>query len=516
MPSSAKHFFHKNRSQASLTFHDPSPRRPPQVSPSDSPLPSPAFSPYSATSATSTTSTTSGTWNPATSTSPAPPDHLDDYRFHPSTNLDESRPVQSNIPTRSQSQRSPSAYYASHSTTHHRLSPSLVDVAPAIVEVNPDRYYSPAPSTAVPKEDRRRRIFRLGLSTKEPANHSSGGVNAPGRNLSVRRKPTAPPISTETSGRSVLQRWSALVAPSPSEGEEDDRVGVGLGSVQQGQPRANLPGPPLPDKDPITSPPPPTQQGFPLRGASLPAAAAAAAAAAAGGDSVVRQALEQPLASSNPSWGQNVPPVHEYHSRSETQHHRPQSHLPSPASATSTSGHLFLARGPSEALQSIHPDRTSRPSSQHSIAPPSPLLQQQHHGRDDPPYRLSLNNAHTTGSMGPPAHPPSQRPGSNDLGQSNQPGNLNRESSYQSYSQSSQGPNSSSGTPAQFGGQLGVNPPGGSYRGAPQSSPMAHQPSGDAGRTSPSSRSYDDMLNMDVAQVVAKYYELRKPMTDLI
>lgn len=486
MPSSAKHFFHKNRSQASLSFQDPSHRRPPQASPSDSPLPSPAFAPYSATS---------------TSTVLTPRDEYEDYRFHQPTNLDESRLSQFAIPTRSQSQRSPPpADYAPQPTTHHRVSPSLANRAPAAVEVSPDFYYRPPSSTAAPKDDRRRRFFRLGLSTKEPANNS-GGVHAPivGRSISVRRKPTAPQISTEVGGRP--QRWSALSATPASEAEgEDARVGVGLDPSHL-RPVANLPGPPLPAKDPITSARPPTQQGFPVRGASLPGTAV---------NTVARQPLER-QGSSNPSWGNSIPSVQEYHSRSETQYHRPPSHLPSPASATSTSSHPLLSRRPSEAFQPLHHERTSRPPSQQSFAPPSPL--QPNHGRDDHPYRVSLNHTHTAGSMGPPAQQLPPRPGSNELApQQNQPGGSTREGSYQTYPQGSQGPNQISGPPAQFGGQLGINPPGTNYRGGPQSSPMAPQPSADAGRTSPSSRSYDDLLNMDVAQVVAKYYELRKPI----
>lgn len=488
MPSSAKHFFHKNRSQASLSFHHPSDKRPPQASPTDSqsPLHSPAFPPYSATSATSATS--------------SPREDYEDYRFNQPSRVDESRQSHFTVPTRSQSQRSPPSHYAEHPTIQ-LVSPSHADVAPAAVEVNPDSYYYPPSSAIAPKDDRKRRFFRLGLSTKEPTNNS-GSVNAQviGRSISVRRKPTAPQISTEIGSRPVQHRWSASIAAPASE-EEDDGVRAGLDPSHL-QPIPNLPGPPLPEKDSLSSPRPPTQQGFPVRGASLPGA---------GINTVIRQPLER-QGSSNSPWENTVSSVQEYQSHSETYHHRPQSYLPSPSSATSTSSHPLLPRAPPDAFQSFQHEQTSRPSSRHSFGPPSPI--QPVHVRDSLPYRVPLSQVYNESSMGPPAQQQPPRRGSNELPQANQPGVLNRESSYQSYTQGSQGPTQASGPPAQFGGQLGVHPPGTSYRAAPQPSPMAPQPSVDAGRsTSPSSRSYDDMLNMDVAQVVAKYYELRKPIS---
>lgn len=517
MPSSAKHFFLKNRSQASLSFQDSNQTRPPQASPLHSPLPSPAYSPYAATSAASLTTTAS-----------TPRDGDDDYRFHPANHLDESRRSQSQfaIPTRSQSQRSPPtpAHYYPQPTTpttiqpnHHHFSSSFPDgveaapapapaPAPAVIEVNPDFYYRPPQPTAAPKDGRKKGFFRLGLTTKEPANNNSGGVNAPkvGRSISVRRKPTA----TENGGR---QRWSALLATPTSEEEEVvevDRVGLGLDPSRVGS-RANLPGPPLPEKDPTPSARPPPHQGFPARGASLSGPAV---------NTVLRPPLERQGSSSNPSWGNPVPAVPEYESHPEAHYHRPPSHLPSPTSATSTASYPLLSRGPSELYPSLYHESTSRPASQQSFAPPSPL-QPNHPGREEhrpPSHRGSLHPTHIAGSMGPPAHQLPQRSGTNELASLN-PGN--REvSAYPPYSQGSQGPSPGSGPPptAQFGGQLGINPPGGSYRGGPQSSPMAPQPSGDGGRTSPSSRSYDDMLNMDVAQVVTKYYELRKPIFYLL
>lgn len=511
MPSSARHFFLKNRSQASLSFQDSNQTRPPQASPLNSPLPSPAYSPYAATSAASLTTTAS-----------TPRDGDEHYRFHPSNNLDESRPSQFAIPTRSQSQRSPPppAHYYPQPTTpttiptnHHQFSTSYPDgverapapaPAPAVIEVNPDFYYRPPQPPAAPRDGRKKGFFRLGLTTKEPANNNNGGVNAPkvGRSVSVRRKPTA----TENGGR---QRWSALLATPTSEEEEVDvdRVGLGLDPSRVGS-RANPPGPPLPEKDPTPSSRPPPHQGFPARGASLSGPAV---------NTVLRPPLERQGSSSNPSWGNPVPATPEYESPSDAGHyHRPPSHLPSPTSATSTASYPVLSRGPPEVYQPLYHEPTSRPASQQSFAPPSPL-QPNHPGREDhqpPSHRVSLHPTQIPGSMGPPSHQLPQRPGTNDLAPLNQAAVGHREVSYHPLnSQGSQGSNPGSGPtpPAQFGGQLGINPPGASYRGGPQSSPMAPQPSADAGRTSPSSRSYDDMLNMDVAQVVAKYYELRKP-----
>lgn len=505
MPSSTKHFFHKNRSQASLNFHDPLSRRPPQASPSDSPLPSPAFAPDSGPTATS------APFDSVTSTSPAPPlDNYDEHSVHALTTVDESRFVPAAIPTRSQSQRSPTIDYGASSTTtppnQHLVSvpssPSVGVASPAPIELRPDVDYSSAPSAAVPKEDRRKRFFRLGLSAREPPSNS-GGVNPPGtgigRSLS-RRRAAAPQIVTDTGSRPVQQRWSAFVGAPASEAEKD---GAGLDSWHR-QSLAHLPsGPPLPEKDPITAARLATPPGFPVRGTSLAVAAV---------NSVPRVVPSAPEPPPHSPWAQSVPSVPELHPHPDAPDFRPPSHLPSPASATSTSSPHLLSRLPAEtAFPVVHPDRPSRPQSQHSFAPPSPLLP--HHARDDQPYRGSLHPAHTPGSMGPPAQPPLPRPGSNELGQLGSPsGALHRDNSYQSYAPGQPGPHPTPGASAQFGSQLGIHPPGtNSYRGAPQSSPMTHQSSGDAGRTSPSSRSYDDMTNMDVAQVVAKYYELRKP-----
>ncbi len=507
MPSSARHFFHKNRSQASLTVHDPPERRPPQASPTDSPLHSPAFEPRSASSAASQTSTV-----------PSPRDDYDDDRFNPTARpapLDESSVPPLAIPTRSQSQRSPPSHHAQpptlqhhydrydhhHHHHHHDLSSSHADLAADAVDLHPDSDYYPSSSTAVPKDDRKRRFFRLGLSAKEPAHSNGGGVNVPiiGRSISVRRKPTAPQISTQGGGRPVQQRWSASLATPPS-AEEVDRAGPVALDQSHRHPGANLSGPPIPEKDPLTSPRPPTQQGFPVRAASFSHTSIATG---------VRPSPDRQGSSHSP-WDQPVESAQEYRVHSETQYPRPPSHLPSPASAASTSSHPLPLRGPSETLQPRPHEPTSRPSSQHSVAPPSPL--QPYHVRDPPPDRVSPGPAHGPGSMGPSTQQQPHRPGSSDLPQPNQPGTLTRGNSYQPYPPGAPGPNSASAPAPQFGGQLGINPPGTNYRGGPQSSPMAPQPSTDAGRsTSPSSRSYDDMMNMDVAQVVAKYYELRKP-----
>lgn len=543
MPSPAKHFFHKDRPQALLRVQDPNQTRPPQASPTnDSPLPSPAYSsPYSTSSATSLITTNAST----------PREGDQDYRFHPSNVRNESIRYQSTVPRRSQSLRAPQppppptpAHYLPQPPTTHttataratapptatatatataisthpsRLSQSFADGegVPVAGEISPDFYYHQPPSSAAPKEDRKRRFLpRFGLSNKEPGNNSGGGVNAQtiGRNLSVRRKPTAPQISTENAGRPIQQRWSTAIS-TPTSAEEEfegvDRVGVGLDSSRLPS-RTIPPGPPLPEKDPTLASRPPPHQGFPVRGASLPSATAA--------NPLLRPPLER-QGSSNSSWGNNtVPVVPEYPSHPETHYHhyRPPSHLPSPASATSTSGvHPLLARrDPSEVFPPLPHEPNSRPSSQHSFAPPSPL--QVNPGREDLhlPYRGSLPPpSHPPGSMGPPAQQLPQRSATNELLPPNQSGGTNNRegAAYQAYPPGSQGPNQASGpSPAQFGGQLGIHPPGANYRGGPQSSPMAPQPSNDAGRTSPSSRSYDDMMNMDVAQVVAKYYELRK------
>ena len=501
MPSS-RHFFHKNRSQGSLfNNQDPNDRRPSQVSIADSPLHSPAFPPHSTTSA-----------------STSPQDDGEEYRFDQTYRSDVPRASQFAIPSRSQSQRSPPPNYG-HQPTIHLVTPGQSGIGPSAVEENPDIYYQQAPTANNFKDDRKRRFFGLGnlSSTKEPVtNHGGAVAQKPGRSISVRRKVPAPSISTEVASRPLVQqKWSAAVAPSASEGEEEDDGSGAILDPAHIQPLANSVGPPLPDKDSSRSsrlpPPPPPHQEYPLRKTSLPGVSA---------NTSVRQPLERQT-SSNPSlWENTVRPIQQYYVPSDAQSHQQQSYQPSPSSATSTSSHPLLSRVTTETPQEQHQEQHSRPSSRHSFGPPSPVLQNSRVA-DKHPYRASLNqsqpNAYTPSAMAPPpAQQPSQGRGSNELPPQNQPV-LNREGSgYQPYAAATQGQNQASASQSQYGGQLAVNPPGATYRGAPQPPPMAPQPSTDTGRsTPPPSRSRDDLSTLDVAQLLTRHDELREYLSAL-
>ena len=491
--------FHRNRSQASLSIQDPNDRRSYQTSPVDSPLHSPGFS------------------RPSIASSVGPDEDEDRY-YQPY------RPEEARGPSgvhRSQSQRG-------HQPTIHLVpSPSQGSAEPPAFDENPDSYYQQQQTPVSNKEEPKRRgLFSLKNSSiaKEPANNASG--NRLGRSISVRKKVPAPGISAGPTRAAFL--------PSPHDEEE---VGGGVNFDN-----SHLqPGPPPPQKDLLSNQ---SEHSY-----NRPAPQSVVT------QSFNRQPLERQGSSTSSAWESTIPTTqqqqqHPYQQQQQQHqqvrsppeqsqqaptyqptpssatstsshplHQQPTSHQPSPSSATSTSSHLLQSRTQQGALQQLYSEKkTSRPSSQQSFGPPSPLhsppraienYQPRSNTNPGPP------TPHTQGPMGPPPpqhqQPPTRR--SDEFVPPQQVAGLNREGSgYQAYHQGAQGQNQQSGAPPQYGSQLGVNnPQGNSQRGAPQSAPMAPQNPSDQGRsTPPPSRSRDDLSGLDIAQLLQRHDELRK------
>ena len=451
---------------------------------------SPAFPPHSGPSASTSAAVSA-------SASPSPHYEEEDYRYGQPNQSDEARFYQRGLPSRSQSHRTPPSNYVQHPSIQ-LVGPLQGEIAPIAVDDNPDSYYQQGPPPSAPKDDRRRRFFGLGSSSgpKEPINNSGG--QRIGRNLSVRKKP--PQISTDGSNRPVQHRWSASIAPTTS--EEEEGGGAGLDSSHL-QPAVNVGAPPIPEKDPSRlSHFSPHQQELAARGTSTPGVVTS---------NLNRQPLERQGSSNSSVWENSG--RQPYRAQNEPHFPLPPSYQPSPSSATSTSSHPLLPPGSIENSQQRYQEQPSRPSSQHSFGPPSPI-QPNYRGSENQPNRSSLisgpTSAYTPPPMGPPSQQQPQGRGSNELSPQN-PGVLTREGSgYQPYAQSA-GQAQTPGAP-QYGGQLGVNTQGGSYRGVPQPSPMVPQPSTDTGRSTPPppSRSRDDLAGLDVAQLMNRHDELRK------
>ena len=498
MPS--RHFFHKNRSQGSLVnIHDPNPhpqnndRRPFHASPVDSPLPSPAYSPHLAAA--------------ASHSQPQPPHDNNDNSNRP----DEAQFYQLPFPARTHSQRTPPATYIQHPSIN-LVVPSPGGGTPSSVDENPDSYYQQAPAVHPTKETQRKRgLFGLGNSSKEPVNN--GGLNAQriGRGISVRRKAPASYVSTETVIHPIQQqqqqqhqRHSVSFAPAASEEEEGGGAGLDLSHLKP------LPsGPPIPEKEPLRSPQftNPQQQEHPFSRPPLQNLAS---------NTVKRPPLNPQGSASSSGWENSVHLAqHSHHTQAEVQQHHLSAYQTSPSSATSTSSHPLPSRGAPETLQHYYQD-ISRPSSQQSFGPPSPLVQNPRAFGTDP-YRAAPHPGPTSTNIPASMSRPSsqqqlQGRGSNES-QQRLPTELTRErSGYQSYAQSGQESNQAS-APPQYGGQQGHNPPGANYRAPPQSLPIPPQASTEHGRSTPPppSRSRDDLAGLDPAQLLVRHDELRKP-----
>ncbi|KAL8675509.1 MAG: hypothetical protein Q9168_000021 [Polycauliona sp. 1 TL-2023] len=494
MPSRAsKHFFHKNRSQASLlSTHDPTAARPSYLaSPIDSPLHSPAF-PIPPP-------------NPAAS-----PDEIEGQQYGHPYPADHPRPYPPAFPTRSQSHRTPPAHpspFTHPQPTIQLLGPAAgqQSVSPhSVVDPDPDAYYHQAPAPRLQKEEpKKRRFFGLGSSSRESNTVAPAPAAAPqrlGRSLSVRTKnyPYQNPPPPASATRPLQQRWpsesSGSTYPPPASEEEDD-LGTALPSS------TSAPAPPIPDKDPLRS----TDFAVGSNGAYRKPSVQSVTV-----DTNGRPRVDREGSATSTTW--DSPQSLNHYQRDL--HHIPASYQPSPSSATSTP---LSARGQQEVLHHYHQElQTSRPPSQQSYGPPSPT--QSYPARFDPQQgRLAQATApapsQIPGSMGPPLNQPSRDRRSQELAQQqqNHQGGASREgTSYQPYHQIPQAQGQPQGPPPAYSSQLGVsNPPGNSHRG-PQPSPMAQQIAGEQGRsTPPPSRSRDDLSGLDVGQLVVRHDELQ-------
>ncbi|KAL8694929.1 MAG: hypothetical protein Q9218_000500 [Villophora microphyllina] len=498
MPSRAsKHFFHKNRSQASfLTSHDANGAPGSyHASPIESPLHSPAFPPPAAA---------------------ALHDDSDGQLIGHPYPAEDPRPYQSGL-GRSQSQRSTPAH--TYQANYQQPTIQLVgppagqqnNSSPSTIDEDPDSYYHQAPVPRPQKEEpKRRRFFGLGSSTKEPNTSAPAPTAVPqrlGRSISVRTKNSGPQNPPAVTSRPVQQRWpsesSGSTYPRPAS-EEDDEGGADLS--------LNGPAPPIPDKDPLRS------SAF-TSGPAREGAYRRPSVQSVVTDINGRPRFERQGSATSATWEspQTVQQQQRVHPDS---HQLPPSYQPSPSSATTTSSHPLPAsshRGQQEALnQSQQGLQTSRPPSQQSYNPPSPI--QTHPLRfDSNQYRSAQATApadpHSQGSMGPPQPQVSRDRRSQELAQSQQNQQVagGREGAgYQPYHQGSQVQGQPQAPPPAYISQLSVNNQQNSnYRGA-QPSPMAHQNTGEQGRnTPPPSRSRDDLSNLDVASLVSRHDELQ-------
>ncbi|KAL8779807.1 MAG: hypothetical protein Q9213_006765 [Squamulea squamosa] len=492
MPSRAsKHFFHKNRSQASLLSSQDANggRASYHASPIDSPLHSPAFP-------------------PPTNNAAALHDEIEGQQYGQPYPAEDPRPYQSGFPTRSQSHRTPPTQASPFNHTQPTIqlvSPPAgqqqSNLGPSIIDKNPDVYYHQASAPTLQKEEpKKRRFFGLGSSSKEPNTSAPVSTAAPqrlGRSISVRTKNSPYQNSSVTATRTNQQRWpsesSGSTYPRPT--SEEDDGGADLPS--------SGPAPPIPDKDPLRS----TDFGNgAYRKPSLQGVTV---------DTNGRPRLDRQGSATSATW-ESPQSFNQYHRAQADLHQLPPSYQPSPASATSTSSHPLSARGQQEALHHYHESQNSRPPSQQSYGPPSPT--QTYPARFDPPQsRLAQATApassQNSGSMGPPQNQPSRDRRSQELAQQQQiqQGVANREvAGYQPYHQPNQTQGQPQGPPPAYTSQLGVsNQQGNGHRG-PQPSPMAQQIAGEQGRnTPPPSRSRDDLSGLDVAQLVARHDELR-------
>ena len=516
MPST-RSFFHKNRSQGSLlSTQESNGKRSYQASPIDSPLHSPRFPPSSAVS-------------------PEAKEHEDDYNFgQPSIHrADEARYYHAaNLPTRSQSQRSPPI-----NTTYHQPTINLVGPAAGSaghgVEDTPDSYYRQALPAAPQKEDsKRRRFFKLGTSstTKEQP-YSSPPSARLGRSVSVKRKDSQVAADTEYYHHQSQQRWPSQSEstnlprqPRNVEEEEEDDVDLGPDRVTPHEV-----GPPIPEKDPLRSPqyPHTSPQETPYEKPPLQGVVTniprrhpyeRQGSATSSAWETTARSFQEPQRAPSETFSRNT--VYQPSLSSSASNQVPSSYHSSPASATSTSSYPLPARGPQDIRQQYRQELPrDRPSSQQSsYEPPSPLHAghrgyETHHERQGS-NRSSLNAYTTTNSMGPPPPPQQQAQGrnSNELAQQNQQAGFVRDgSAYQPYSQSAQGQNQPPNAPPQYDTRLNVNQQNQQYRATPQPSPLPAQATSEQGRsTPPPSRSRDDLSNLDVTQLLSRHDELRE------
>ncbi|KAL8943229.1 MAG: hypothetical protein Q9216_001217 [Gyalolechia sp. 2 TL-2023] len=499
MPSRAsKHFFHKNRSQASL-FNSHEANGSPasyEASPIDSPLHSPAFPPSAAA---------------------ALQDDTEGQQFGHPYHPEGPKTYQSGFPSRSLSQRSPS----SHLNPTNQQQPTIHLVGPAtgqqdnsnpsVIDENPDAYYhhAPAPRLQHKEEPKKRRFFGLGSSAKEPNTSAPSPTAAPqrlGRSISVRTKPYSSQNAPTSVTRPAQQRWpsesSGSIYPQTASSEEADDGGTGL--------PLSAPGPPIPDKDPLRSfdflPDTPKENAY--RKSSVQSV---------GIDTSSRPRSERQGSTASTTWDSPQSSIQHHYRFQQESNQLPPSYQPSPSSATSASSHPLSARGQQEHHHHYHQElQHSRPPSQQSYGPPSPIHSyparfDSHQYNYVQPRSSSVSQ--NPGPMGPPQTQPSRDRRSQELAQQqqNQQGAGSRDGAgYQAYHQGNQTQGQPQGPPPSYSSQLGVgNQQGNNYR-ASQPSPMAQQSTSEQGRsTPPPSRSRDDLSTPEFAQLVSRHDELQ-------
>ncbi|KAL8962954.1 MAG: hypothetical protein Q9193_000729 [Seirophora villosa] len=484
MPSRAsKHFFHKNRSQASLlASHDPNgPPASAHPSPIDSPLHSPAFPP------------------------PVAAALHEGQQYGQPYGPEETKSYQSVFPTRSLSQRSPRSH--SHSAIQQQPTIHLVhpvtgqhdNLSPSTIDEDPDAYYyyqAPAPRLVQKEEPKKRRFFGLASSAKDT------DTTAP-----------APPAASQRLGRSISvrtsrpaqKRWpsqsSGSTYPPTASSEEADDAGADL--------PLSGPGPPIPNKHPLRSSD--LRPGTPHDSAYRKSSVQGVVVDTDGGPRFERQG-----STTSTTWD-SPQSVHHPRIQQELQQYQlPPSYQPSPSSATSASSHPLPPRPQQEAHQHFYQDlQNSRPPSQQSYNPPSPI--HSHPARFDSHQHSSVQPrasiaSHASNSMGPSQTQSSRDRRSQELAQQqqNQPAAGSREGTgYQPYHQGNQVQGQPQGPPPAYHSQLGINGQQASNHRTQQPSSMA-QTAGEQGRsTSPPRGSRDDLTNPDVGQLMARYDELQ-------
>lgn len=483
-----RQFFLKNRSQGSLlnNIHDLNERKPPI----DSPLHSPVYSPHSAS---------------------ASPSLQDDEDYHLGRHDRAEQGQQSYLatpPTRSHSQRT--AQPPNH-TQHLSVNVVTHSQGGFGVDENPDSYYlQQQPIPTEPKDDRRRRFFGL-RNPKEPTINNGGGNNPsrpPGRHTSVRRKPQ-PPLSAEATNHPTHQRYSNSIATPASEQEREggaDRIHSHPQTIEAAPP-------PIPEKDPQRPPQlqnlqPQTQQPQQKQQHEIVSSGVSIPQDAISNTTFNRPQLERQISAGSSAFEDPVRSTQQpYRPQSDLQLQQPPVYLPSPSSIISTSpNHQVPPRGAHETLQQNFRD-ISRPPSQQSFGPPSPL--QQTRAVNHYPYIQGPTSAYPSGSMAPPpSQQQSQGRNSHDPPPLRQPVGISREgSAYQSYSQSTQEAHQGSGAPPHYRSQMDANP----HRAPPQQ-PQSNAEHGQIqGRsTPPPSRSRDDLAGLDPSQLLTRHDELRK------
>lgn len=477
--------FHKNKSQHSFLGAQDGNARTYAASPIDSPQQSPSFSPPS---------------------SLPPPSYDDDhdhndtgegynlpYRSEEARYYNPQAPIYHHGPTRSQSQRSPVSINTNQPTIHLVGPPQGFASTPAsaIEPDEPDRYYyDRAPNPPPHKERRSKRSF-FGLGpVKEPSAPQSANKLGRSRSVRVKEQYPEPVVEASRGHRHQLSHrgWTSTHVSPTTDEEEDQDGGAGLHSSHS---HSSTGGPAPLDKDPLRSPafsPPKTHPAY---------------------------SQEETQSASNYNPGGRQPDKQGYSSW-ERVAHPDSSQLPTPTpyhpslgSATSPSGQQLLHhKSPSDAFRE-HIQDDSRPSSRQSLEPSSqPTHPYGPHARGHSSQASSAS--YMQGSMGPTSNPPqasgrrsSETPGEPQRGQS-------REGNYQPYSQNTQGAVPPSNAAPQYSAQLA--PQGQSYRGGSQPSPMTQQGNvaeQDRRSPPPPSRSRDDLSNLDIAELISRYEELR-------